>query len=86
MTQEPGNQRATDGKPREGEMQGQGDDLAGRRLRDARRSFAKQKPVAARKPSEAASESDPHVEENLDRGLEETFPASDPVSISPGAD
>ena len=27
-----------------------------------------------------------HVEDNLDKGLEETFPASDPVSISPGAD
>lgn len=27
-----------------------------------------------------------HIEENLDEGLEETFPASDPVSISPGAD
>jgi hypothetical protein len=30
--------------------------------------------------------SDPHTEENLDRGLDETFPASDPISISPGAD
>jgi hypothetical protein len=29
---------------------------------------------------------DPHTEENLDHGLDETFPASDPVSISPGAD
>jgi hypothetical protein len=29
---------------------------------------------------------DPHTEKNLDHGLEETFPASDPVSISPGAD
>ena len=29
---------------------------------------------------------DPHIEENLDQGLDETFPASDPVSISPGAD
>ena len=29
---------------------------------------------------------DPHTEETLDEGLEETFPASDPVSISPGAD
>ncbi len=26
------------------------------------------------------------TEKNLDSGLEETFPASDPVSISPGAD
>jgi hypothetical protein len=30
--------------------------------------------------------SDPHTEENLDQGLDETFPASDPVSIHPGAD
>ena len=30
--------------------------------------------------------SKPRVEKNLDEGLEETFPASDPVSISPGAD
>jgi hypothetical protein len=29
---------------------------------------------------------DPHTDENLDEGLDETFPASDPVSISPGAD
>lgn len=31
-------------------------------------------------------ESDPHVDRNLDKGLKETFPASDPVSINPGAD
>jgi hypothetical protein len=31
-------------------------------------------------------ESDPHVERQLDKGLKETFPASDPVSINPGAD
>jgi hypothetical protein len=35
---------------------------------------------------EAGLAADPHTEENLDRSLEETFPASDPVSISPGAD
>jgi hypothetical protein len=29
---------------------------------------------------------DPHTEANLDEGIEETFPASDPVSISPGSD
>ncbi len=29
---------------------------------------------------------DRHTEHNLDHGLKETFPASDPVSISPGAD
>ncbi|WP_172448566.1 hypothetical protein [Caulobacter mirabilis] len=29
---------------------------------------------------------DPHVDRQLDKGLKETFPASDPVSINPGAD
>jgi hypothetical protein len=112
MTQEPG-------KPREGEVQGEGDYVAGRRFQDAERSFAEQESLVARKAREAANAldgpeaadleaarrssgegkipphppahkigaaSDPHVEENLDRGLDETFPASDPVSISPGAD
>ncbi len=37
-------------------------------------------------PEHVRDESDAHTEENLDKGLEETFPASDPVSISPGAD
>jgi hypothetical protein len=27
-----------------------------------------------------------HVEKQLDHGLDETFPASDPVSIDPGPD
>lgn len=31
-------------------------------------------------------EADPHVDKQLDKGLKETFPASDPVSINPGAD
>jgi hypothetical protein len=35
---------------------------------------------------EADDERDPHTERNLDKGLKETFPASDPVSINPGAD
>jgi hypothetical protein len=37
-------------------------------------------------PDHTPDESDAHTEKNLDQGLEETFPASDPVSISPGAD
>jgi hypothetical protein len=37
-------------------------------------------------PDDVADKRDPHTEENLDHGVEETFPASDPVSISPGAD
>jgi hypothetical protein len=38
-----------------------------------------------RRAHRAGDGSDPHTEENLDRGLEETFPASDPVSISTDA-
>ncbi|HYE47797.1 MAG TPA: primosomal protein [Caulobacter sp.] len=38
-------------------------------------------------PGEAApDEKDEHVDKQLDKGLKETFPASDPVSINPGAD
>ena len=38
-------------------------------------------------PAEAVpEEKDPHVDKQLDKGLKETFPASDPVSINPGAD
>jgi hypothetical protein len=39
-----------------------------------------------RPPAEHGATADPHTEKNLDHGLDETFPASDPVSISPGAD
>lgn len=54
-------------------------------------SRVKGKPVPAPKkhagrPEDVRDERDPHTETNLDKGLEETFPASDPVSISPGAD
>ncbi len=31
-------------------------------------------------------DADPHVDRQRDKGLKETFPASDPVSINPGAD
>ena len=41
---------------------------------------------AATNPDAMPDTSDPHTEHNLDKGLDETFPASDPVSISPGAD
>ena len=37
-------------------------------------------------PEDVEDNRDPHTEKNLDDGVEETFPASDPVSISPGAD
>ena len=38
-------------------------------------------------PSEKIDDdADAHVDKQLDKGLKETFPASDPVSINPGAD
>jgi hypothetical protein len=37
-------------------------------------------------PGELPMEADEHVDRQLDKGLKETFPASDPVSINPGAD
>ena len=44
------------------------------------------KPARNASAEDVADESDPHVEKQLDHGLKETFPASDPVSINPGAD
>lgn len=47
------------------------------------------RPDTAHKPATPESVKDQrkrHVEDNLDHGLEESFPASDPVSISPGSD
>lgn len=37
-------------------------------------------------PDDVDEERDPHTDRQLDKGLKETFPASDPVSINPGAD
>ena len=53
------------------------------------RSF-KPKDASAEKPVDPSEkihdDADPHVDKQLDKGLKETFPASDPVSINPGAD
>ena len=38
------------------------------------------------KTADAKDKDRKHVERELDHGLKETFPASDPVSINPGAD
>ena len=51
-------------------------------LEEARKKTARGEP---RGTGSAAAEAR-HVEDNLDHGLDETFSASDPVSISPGAD
>jgi hypothetical protein len=58
----------------------------GPELERARKLAAEGKSLHSAHPDEVEDNSDPHTEQNLDRGLEETFPASDPVSISPGAD
>ena len=78
MTQEPRKRPAGDRRPKPSESRGEGDSVAERRSRGAERSFAE--------TESAGAASDPHVDENLDRDLNETFPASDPISISPGAD
>jgi hypothetical protein len=52
----------------------------GAELEAARKASAHGHTVADQKADKAK------VEKHLDSGLEETFPASDPVSISPGAD
>ena len=55
-------------------------------LEEARRTTGEGKIHPHPPAHKAGDASDPHTEENLDKGLDETFPASDPVSISPGAD
>jgi len=52
----------------------------GEELEAARKASAKGHSLAEHHAKRAATE------KHLDNGLEETFPASDPVSISPGAD
>jgi hypothetical protein len=62
-------------------------DLAAMGYDDARQR--PERPVAGAGEDRRGRESDkpdPHIENNLDEGLEETFPASDPVSISSGGD
>ncbi|HVM99278.1 MAG TPA: hypothetical protein VMT68_03605 [Caulobacteraceae bacterium] len=55
-------------------------------LEQARRDTGEGK-VRPHPPAHKAGRAvDPHTDEALDKGLDETFPASDPVSISPGAD
>jgi hypothetical protein len=52
----------------------------GEDLEAARKASAKGRSLAEHQAKRA------ETEKHLDNGLEETFPASDPVSISPGAD
>lgn len=63
---------------------------AGRENRDTPDSIGGENPSFTQGDTDPASkvddEKDPHVDRQLDKGLKETFPASDPVSINPGAD
>ncbi len=56
----------------------------GEELERARRETAAVTPEA--RPHPHADASDPEDEDRLDEGLDETFPASDPVSVYRGAD
>lgn len=58
----------------------------GEELERARRETGEGKTKAEAPDPQEGAAADPHTEKNLEQGLEETFPASDPVSISPGAD
>lgn len=60
-------------------------------LEAARKTSARGGILRKSRPSQGVAaaiseKSDAHTESNLDHGLEETFPASDPVSISAGSD
>jgi hypothetical protein len=76
--------------------QGEGEPVSGKKTQDAWRRYAKDGPVkqAGREAGAAEGRTDKaeakrriiRRERNLDEGLEETYPASDPVSVHPGSD
>lgn len=53
---------------------------------DTRTKPGDAKPADKRPEEDVADDADKHTDRQLDKGLKETFPASDPVSINPGAD
>jgi len=57
-----------------------------RRVSARGKSLPKPSGATARQPGAKTRGPDRGVDNRLDEGLEETFPASDPVSISPGSD
>jgi hypothetical protein len=64
-------------------VQGEGDYISGRKFQEEQRSFVERGLV---EQGHAADERElAHHDRRLDAALEDTFPASDPVSISPGA-
>jgi hypothetical protein len=67
-------------------------DVEGLKMTDAEHDnarpagFAEEDKAFEEKDHEKLPKSDRDQERELDHGLKETFPASDPVSINPGAD
>jgi hypothetical protein len=53
---------------------------------DKAKGAAKKRKASGAHPDDVEDNRDSATEKALDHGLKETFPASDPVSISPGAD
>jgi hypothetical protein len=58
----------------------------GAELEAARRESGEGKIHPHAPAHQAGDASDPHTETKLDKSLDDSFPASDPVSASPGAD
>jgi hypothetical protein len=54
--------------------------------RDLKNQHKAKEKAAGKRPDDVEDNRDRHTEKQLDHGLKETFPASDPVSINPGAD
>jgi hypothetical protein len=84
MSREPHKPSAADAKRREGAAEAL-ESTDAEALEGVRRTTGEGEIHPHRRAHKAGEGSDPHIEENLDRGLEETFPASDPVSISTDA-
>ncbi|HEX6860131.1 MAG TPA: hypothetical protein VF138_08050 [Caulobacteraceae bacterium] len=56
------------------------------RNNDPNRPDVNDKPTSAPESGHQPKKPKSETEKDLDHGLKETFPASDPVSINPGAD
>jgi hypothetical protein len=74
-------------------IQGEGDDLSGRKYQEAQHRFAHEGPVeeAARAAAKGqtktgAGHEAAKQERRRDKTLDDSFPASDPAPASPGAD
>jgi ribonuclease E len=57
------------------------DDLTDEQLRELGYEDEDERPAAGQRPEDVPDQVHPHQDELLDEGVEETFPASDPVSV-----